>query len=279
MKLLQKNICAMIEEKDVSKKDFKDWIMKKPLCNDSVGLNDMKKWVKYRACEYPDADCVLKINDVYGCILQKLGWYNVTINKKEMYVDCIFSMSIFYNAFLRLYAPEYLAYGQLIDNFDKIFSGEMRNKFCDRMNINQDDLSLLFAQLNRFSRNTHTIGNYMPCPDNRYNFLKGRVYPFKDRIELLYKELTKPMKSEYIDENTRDIWLDWFDKNKSILHLDLIFKEVKLLEFLFNKKIMVVEDIAPYTNYLTTVNDIIENRGSMLMQSLYENSHSLRVTI
>lgn len=272
MKLFEKNICAIIEKNDISKKDFKDWIIKTPVYNNSGDLNDMKKWVKYHACDYPDADCVLKINDEYGCILQKLEWYNDTINEKYMYVDCIFSMATFFNAFLRFYAPEYLYYGQLMHDFDEIFSDDERDKFCHKNKIKESDLSNLFVELNRFSRNTHTIGNYMPCPDNEYNSFKGyRGYNlFKDRIELLYQELKNPM-LDYIEEDRRKRWIDWFDRKESVTYLKFIFEEKKLLKFTFNKIIMGVNDIIPYRNYLKEVNNIIENRGNMLVKSLKNN--------
>lgn len=277
MRLFKKNICAIIEKNDISKEDFKDWIIKTPVYSDSGDLNDMKKWVKYSACIYPDADCVLKINDEYGFILQKLGWYDNTINEKNMYIDCIFSMATFFNAFLRFYAPEYNYKGQLMDSFDEIFSDNERDRFCRKNNIKESDLSKLFVQLNRFSRNTHTIGNYMPCPDNKYNSFKGyRGYHlFKDRIELLYLELKNPMHRDYIEEDRRKQWIDWFYEKESVIYLNSIVENKNLLAFTFNKKIMGVNDIVTYSDYLKEVNNIIENRGNMLMKSLKKQSFKL----
>ena len=280
MKLFEVNICAIIDKPDIYIKDFKDWIINDFEYNDSGDLNNMKKWVKYRASDYPDADWVLKINDEYGCILEKLEWYNNTINEKDRYIDCIFSMATFFNAFLRFYAPGYIYYGQLMDEFGEIFSDKKRDDFCQKNQIEKSNLSTLFYQLNRFSRNTHTIGNYMPCPDNKYNFCKGssskgyRGYQlFKDRIELLYQELKNPQQADYIEKNRRKQWVDWFDKNESVLHLNCFFENSRILDFRFNKKIMGVQDIVPYSKYLEEVNGIIESRGNWLMDILKKTNN------
>ena len=216
----------MISDERFALLDLKDWI----LIND-VEDDDLKKWIKYRAMNYPDADEVLKIYDDMGCILVELGWYGSDVNQKEQYIDCIFSMATFFNAFLRFYASDNkisasgrIYYAQLLENYDDIFDEDYKRRFCIKHNIERnEDITELLAQIKLFARNTHTIGNYMPCPvnrnnepDNKYNKLKGfgKGYKyFKDRSELLYLELLDPKHPEYLSDR-RDAWKNWFYNNK-----------------------------------------------------------------
>lgn len=276
--MIKNNLLSMISDEQFALLDFKDWI----LVNDGE-TDDLKKWIKYRAGNYPDPDEVLKINDDKGCILAELGWYKPNVSKGQQYIDCIFSMVTLFNSFLRFYVANKISgkgkkyYAKLLENYDDIFSENSKKDFCKVNNIAWDIIEKLFTQINRLARNTHTIGNYMPCPynkdnepDNEYNRLKGYrqgyIY-FKDRLELLYLELQDPKHSEYLSDR-RDPWKKWFDEKKEKLLLEEILGNKELLKFRFNGRKMKEGDIISYKNYLKCVNDIIINRGNNLTKQL-----------
>ena len=79
-------------------------------------------------------------------------------------------------------------------------------------------------ELNRFDKNTHTLGNYMSCPDNKYNNLKGLLgyTMFNDRIELILNGLKlhdKEILDEFIEIPRSVNWTTWF--NDYIINLNL----------------------------------------------------------
>lgn len=255
----KENIIKIVNENNVNELDFKDWIMLSDDCEDGL-----KKWVKFKASDYPDPDCVLK-QDAPKCAVVGLNWYSKTEAADKYYIDCIFSFATFFKAFLRYYAGEYMPYlGRIYENYDKLFGDKYKNKFCEDQKINRGVLDTLLEQLNIFARNTHTLGNYMPCPDGKYNTIKGNYYKYKDRLEILYKDIEEPSKSEHK-------WSSWFDNKKEELGLTNILENENLHEFVFNGRKMRKEDIIPYTEYIKTINAIIENRGIMLVGKLKKN--------
>lgn len=252
MKLYRENLVTLIGREYIENCDFKDWIIQEDL-----KVDNLKKWIRYYAGNYPDADCVLKMSDG-GSIITELGWDDMAISTNHNYLDCIFSMATFFKAFLRFYVPEYMPYmSQIYENYDNVFSNDTKNDFCKKNHVARSKLDDLFKQLNDFARNTHTIGNYMPCPNNRYNFLKGNYLKYKDRLELFYPEIQ--------DEKIRD----WFCENKEKLKLNGILENSILLDFKFKGKTMCGDDIVPYTNYLKEVNAIIKERGKEIIKELH----------
>lgn len=75
---------------------------------------------------------------------------------------------------------------------------------------------------------THTIGNYMPCPDNTYNGKKGGgdgyVY-FQDRIELIIDAIENKKYVDYLGRKTIYRWRVWFDSKKKEYILDEIVQK------------------------------------------------------
>lgn len=256
----KENIITIVNENNVKELDFKDWIMSSDDCEDSL-----KKWVKFKASDYPDPDCVLK-QDAPKCVVVGLNWYSETEASDKYYIDCIFSFATFFKAFLRYYVGEYMPYlGQLYENYNELFGDKYKNKFCEDQKIERKVLDTLLEQLNIFARNTHTLGNYMPCPDGEYNTIKGNYCKYKDRLERLYKDIKDSSKREHR-------WSNWFDKEKiKELGLTNILENEELLEFVFNGKKMGREDLKPYTEYIKTINAIIEKRGIMLVRKLEKN--------
>ena len=259
----KENFMEIVNEDNVTKLDFKDWIMLFDDCEDNLKkFKNLKKWFKYKSCDYPDPDCVLKQN-APKCFAVKLKWYAETEKPEKNFIDCIFSFSTFFKAFLRYYANEYMPYiGQVYENFDKIFSDKNIDNFCKEQEIERELLDSLFEQLNIFAHNTHTLGNYMPCPDSGYNAIKGNYFKYKDRLEILYKDIQDSSKTECK-------WINWFDEEKiKELELTNIIENEKLLEFKFNGNKMRKDYIKPYMEYLETINTIIEERGKSLVKKL-----------
>lgn len=115
---LEKNIVHYIA--DFEKKDFEDWFI--PM---SAGMSSFQKLLEYhsyKTTECPDADIVLKQSDESGCVLNKLGWFPIGTQPKNMLVDCIFSTKTFLGVFLRLYDD--LTYGEYFSTFSQTFSDE-----------------------------------------------------------------------------------------------------------------------------------------------------------
>lgn len=279
MKYYKENLLSMISNKQLELLDFKDWVLRT-----DEGTDDLKKWIKYTAGDYPDADEVLKINDDKGCVLIKLGWFQPDVRKKEQYIDCIFSMKTFFMAFLRLYLADLdlfkdgksFYFSRILDHYDCIVGDKHKENFCSNHGIERDDINKLFREINRFARNTHTIGNYMPCPDNEYNRLKGGAIGkykgyqyFKDRLELLYLELYEPKHEGYLSDKKND-WRKWFTDSEQKLLLKEILKSKygELLKFRFDGRVMEPDDIIQYIKYLDCINGIIERRGVELKKGL-----------
>ena len=263
----------LIEVADnIALKDFKDWLFPISVFRENVEVDDLLKWIRYKAVNYEDADSVLKIDDKNGSIVEKLGWYDKSVPKRKRYIDCIFSLTISFNAFLRMYLKSIPCYGELMDSYNQIFSNEAKSEFAHNYNIKQHDVDKLFKQLNRIAKNTHTLGNYMPCPDGTYNsakgYKKGYKY-FQDRFELLYKELIEGQHTDHIDDTTRDNWKKWIEANEEKLCLLNLLHNDDLLKFRYKVRkgrglIYYLEDkndVISYTEYLSLANDIIEERG------------------
>lgn len=272
----------MIKEYNIyaeAKKSTEDLFDFKDCLHVETKYNNLKKWVRYKAVNYGDADQVLK-TAANRDVLLKMGWPTTD------YIDCIFSVKTFFNAFLRFYLDnEIPCDGELLDYFDEYFSKESLQKFAKEKNIDEIQLKEMMIQLDSFAKNTHTFGNYMPCPDEKYNSIKGfgKGYEyFQDRIELLFKELDDNKYSDYINESTRTQWQTWFKDNKDNndnLLLDSMLNNKILLKYKCPSRkgrdgvVFAMEepdDITEYASYLKEVNSIIENRTKLLMKKVKE---------
>lgn len=146
-----------------------------------------------------------------------------------------------------------------------IFCDEYENSFCKNHGMDRQLLDELLEQLNLFAKNTHTLGNYMCCPDSKYNFVKSNYSKYKGRIELLYKDVKDCSKDEH------RLYYEWFDKNKKKLKLSCILDNDDLLKFVFNGYKMSKKNIKPYLEYVKTINSLIEKRGNDLVNKLAPN--------
>ncbi len=256
--------------------DFKDCLFQEKLLTGDLKYKNLKKWIRYVAVDYGDADQVLKISTNKCLLCDKLGWDDCR------YIDCIFSVKTFFNAFLRMYFKGTMpCYGELMDNFDEFFSDSKLEDFQREHGISKRELDEFFAQIDMFAMQTHTIGNYMPCPDNTYNGIKGSgngYVCFQDRIELLYNSIDLGRHEEYIGKERIEKWKLWFDCNTKRYYLDEIVKcRGELIKFIcpamkkgcftifaMNNK----NNIVDYTQYLAVVNLLIRNRTERMIRKL-----------
>lgn len=210
--------------------DFKDCLFHESIIKGERKYLNLKKWIRYSAVDYGDADRVLKTAENRKVLSDKLGWDNCK------YIDCIFSFKTFFNAFLRLYFQGAIPYyGELMDSFDDFFCDTKLNEFQNKYKLSKKELCEFFFQLNEFAMRTHTIGNYMPCPDNTYNGKKGGgdgyVY-FQDRIELIIDAIENKKYVDYLGRKTIDRWRVWFDSKKKEYILDeIVQKKDELMKF------------------------------------------------
>ena len=272
--------------------DFKNIVLKNFDLGNSISnteeFHNIKTWLRYQLFPCKDADSILKNPD----LLEQREW----THEKNIYIDCIFSMKTYFNMFLRMYNIKAAqSYAWLLLYFDDIFSQENISKFCYENSINETILKNCLTQQERLARNTHTLGNYMTCPDSKYNDLKGLsgYTIFNDRIELILnafvnKELGK---IQFIGDRNCN-WIEWFNLNINKLRLQTLFvnntfdnlknckiKEEFLAFQLHDKKIknsyrFVPSELQAYTAYLTSVNEWIENRTSCLNALIQQHPHA-----
>ena len=81
------------------------------------------------------------------------------------------------------------------------------------------------------------------------------------RLELLYLDIQDSFKEE-------SHWSNWFDENKETLEIEKILENAELLKFVFDGYKMRKKHIKPYTEYIKTINAIIEARGKVLAEKL-----------
>lgn len=228
---------------------------------------NLKKWLRYQLFQSQDADVILKKSDV----ILKLGWYKKEIKYKHRYLDCIFSMRTHLNMLLNLYNPKATKYAWFLIYFDEIFGQEKIKEFSEKSEVEPETFKKCFDEFERFAKNTHTLGNYMPVPDERYNKEKGFLnkWKYNDRIELFIQTLFNNTSS---DNNKYRNWFNNDNINK--LHLSGLFKNIEkkiMVDELSNLKLHTkvkfeADDIKEFSTYLEFVNKWIEARTSNLIK-------------
>lgn len=256
--------------------DFKDCLFREQNLTGDLKYKNLKKWIRYTAVKYGDAHQILKTSANKKLLCERLKWKNCRS------IDCIFSFKTFFNAFLRLYFKGSMpSYGELMDNFDEFFCDSKLEEFQEEHGLSKEELDDFFVQINMFAMQTHTIGNYMPCPDGLYNGIKGFGHGyeyFQDRIELLLDSLDFGKHEDYIGKETSERWKHWFECNTNKYCLSEIMKcRSELLKFKCPSKkkgkftIFVMNNrnnIIDYTHYLEVVNSIIHNRTEKMIEQL-----------
>lgn len=236
---------------------------------DERGSN-LENWLRYRIIGWImenlnmySFDCDIYIKE----ISELLGW------GKCEYIDNINSLATSFNNFVRkyiekhfkmkwveLYLKDYPFKGKesfiyrdfwLLKNYKKIF----REVFS----VEKECLE----QFEILAKLTHTVGNYMPCPDNKYNGFKG----FQKRDNLA--SVLEWVKDDNTDSKyiSKEMWKDWFDKNIIKYHLYLYFDndEFSILNSSIVKKILLPQnDLMLLVEHLRAINEIINNRGMLI---------------
>lgn len=213
----------------------------------------------------------MKTRGKFFDVLVELGWYEEDVQTKYRYLDCIFSLKTHLNMFLRLYEPSAVNHYWLLENMNEIFSNTKIEEFCGKHkeSIEVNDIVSCLDQLDELAKYTHTIGNYMPCPDNRYNGIKG-ICGFNDRIEWLLKDLLELHK---ITNPVEKEWTEWFELNREHFYLENIYDvklkvNEKLLDFPKHSKSFLSEEIKGFNIYLGVVNNIIVDRGKRIINEI-----------
>ncbi len=88
------------------------------------------------------------------------------------------------------------------------------------------------GQYNDFAALCHCVANFMPCPDESYNSVKGLVEDVKDYFPLMIDKIQQCIdnkekliyksngKLQKVDEDRLIEWHDWFVKNREIYCLE-----------------------------------------------------------
>lgn len=269
MLLKEDLLCILKSGKDIALLDFKDWLFSDDVFGKNVQADHLRKWVRYAAVDYGDADIVIKS----GKVFEELGWNKLKWNELEWsktWIDCIYSFKTYFSIFLKFYLDvKMFKYGYILDHYDEIFAQTKKESVAKEKNIDVQLLNDLFEELNRFARNTHTIGNYMPCPDGEYNSIKGyrgNKYT-RDRLDLLYAELCNLKNSKYERLKEKgETYKKCLEDKKEVLYLDKLL-ETDLLEYrLHNMKNE--EDLEYFLKYLKGINPLIEERGLKIEEKL-----------
>lgn len=255
-------------------KDVKDKLNYEIDIDNLNNLSSFQKWLLYDKYAKRDADIVLKSNN---SVLKVLGWDGT-------YLDAIFPVrQILYTLFKTI--NQKIDYNVLLDGkkafFDIIDKQKLEecNKESDKWKDSPKWTDVLAIELEKYCKNVHMIGNYMPCPDNKYNSVKGfkGKWHYNDRIDLLYSDMieTDPNKKcknnnkEYIIScEQRREWKKKFEENKGIWFLnEILAKETisTLGKFgCLKKTVFTDSELMELPDYLHTVNDLIYQRNKKI---------------
>ncbi|MCH5205973.1 MAG: hypothetical protein J1F09_03400 [Oscillospiraceae bacterium] len=245
--------------------DFKDELKYGKEIEGFKEMSAVQKWFIYDKYAKSDADVAIKRNKLLASVL---GW-SVT------HLDAIFPVRQIIKTLLKTIGQE-IDVDQLLDGkkeiYDIIDGKALTAKLHDAGEAHVRSWHNFFSeQLEKLCRNVHTVGNYMPCPDENYNSVKGfkGKWHYNDRIDLLYSDILEPRckkeNNEYIiSPKQRNDWKDWFDKNKENLFLtEILDGEIRdeLGKFGYIKKTdFSDEELKELPEYLKTINILIECR-------------------
>lgn len=255
-----------IKETDIGSRDFKDFLLDETIilnnCIDMKNYPNIKKWLCYQLFQPKDADFILKNSDV----IYKLNWYDENKKNNKVYLDCIFSMRTYFNMFLRMFHPNAANHAWLLTYFDDIINEKTTKKFCTGTKLSLEDFNNCLYEIEKFAKNTNTLGNYMPAPDAHYNKIKGlRNNKYNDRLDLFLALLYSGKDLGYNE------YITWFNEYSNNLSLDLdsIKAANELTNFKYQAKLKFNEtDIQDFTKYIRFVNSWIENRTHRLINKL-----------
>ena len=237
------------------KGDFKDQLKYKGFNKDIREYSNLQKWMIYHSYNR-DADEVIKKNK------ELLGW------GEYEYFDCVFSFQTYFGLLCRLFLKKKKTASEIRNMpSDKNFGIYDVLKKEDVIEVikkcSTDDCeewaSRLEKAVNEFTYNTHTVGNYMPCPDGEYGIRKGLpMTVYNDRLELLY-----------CSTKTKKEWKDWIDKNADNFGIRPIIEseDLKKLPLQGNKRLNPGR-ILDYIVWMEEANRLITSRTEELLSQV-----------
>jgi hypothetical protein len=244
--------------------------------------SNLENWLKYRIVgsimenlRIPTFDCDIYIKENS----ELLGW------SKCEYIDNINSVATSFNNFVRKYIKKHFKM-EWVDLYleDYPFLNVQRK---DKESYIYIDFWLLknykiiseeafsdekkcLEQFEILAKLTHTIGNYMPCPDNKYNAVKG--FQKRDNLASVLEWIKDDNNySKYI---LKEIWKEWFDKNIIKYHLYFYFSNDKfstLNSSLVKKILLPQKDLILLEEHLKTINEIICSRSILMANEIKLN--------
>lgn len=229
-------------------------------------MSGFQKWLLYKKYASEDADVVIKRNEL---LVNVLGW-------DDKWLDAIFPVKQIMDTLLKTLGQE-IDYDDITEGKKEVYdiidgkalSGKLRDAGIG--NHVKSWHNLFKKELEKFCKNVNTVGNYMPCPDKNYNFVKGSKgkWHYNDRIDLLYSDILKPERkkrnNEYIlDPKQREDWKAWLDANKEKLFLTEILDRDTLDTLgkfgCIKKQTFSGGELKELPEYLKKVNELIESR-------------------
>ncbi|MCR5733037.1 MAG: hypothetical protein K6G22_00390 [Lachnospiraceae bacterium] len=240
-----------------------------------LNYSNIKKWIIYDYYKPCDADKPIRDNGIF-C---ELGWDN------PEWIDAMFPLRMILTGLISTFPTEYASVKnrKRLYNIQKIKEKEdfgvydlldykMIKQCIGKIRKTDSDKCIERFQtaLENYSKNVHTIGNYMPCPDNKYNKTKGYsgIWKYNDRLDVLYR---------FINENSQQYMdrMAWFEKNRKKMHLEDILSQCETAPELTNlpvqKKVRFDEkQIYNLIEWLERVNILIEARGKRIIDEYYE---------
>lgn len=248
--------------------DFKDNLEYKKEIIDIKEMSAVQKWFIYDKYAKSDADVVIKRNKSLAGVL---GW-------EVQWLDAIFPVRQIIRTLLKTIGQK-LDVDTILDGKKEIYEiinrEALREKLCNAGIRDVKNWCDAFSeQMEELCKNVHTVGNYMPCPDNNYNRVKGFCqWKYNDRIDLLYSDILKKENCDgFITQERRENWKAWFDDNRDKLFLNEILDEETLGELgkcvCIKHKTFLDDELKELPEYLKKVNQLIVHRTEKIKASI-----------
>lgn len=186
--------------------------------------NPIKNWLRYRII-YAEIDKIL--NEQYG-----KKYYEVLTKKAFDCDNCDLTKNIFKKLH---WSPNYI---DTINSFWAVYKHVIKKEYGIIYNTNfKDFLSLLnkfddyiivnnSQELQLFSKASHMLGNFMPCPQFFNNCKGSYKNGFNDRIDLILLWLTgnynKSFQGNY-DEYNKKVWKKFFVDNENRFNMNMYY--------------------------------------------------------
>lgn len=248
----------------VLSRDFKDKLVYKIEIEGFKKMSAVQKWLIYDKYAKRDADVVIK----NMCFADMIGW---DVER----LDAIFPVRQIIRTLLKTIRQE-IDVDNILDGKKEIYEiidGNALTKKLHDAGIGNHVKSWHYVfkqQLEQLCKNVHTVGNYMPCPDNAYNRVKGFwKWKYNDRIDLLYSDILMPSCKKangdyFIPQEQREKWKAWFVENKDVFILAEILDEKTRTELgkfnLIKHNTFSGDELKALPEYLKKVNQLIEHR-------------------